>query len=96
MINNNMSDMVSDMTEERKMEEDMRRKLYGNNIQATCEHCLFGKRSSDGKAILCPHKGVMPLYHHCRKFSYDPIKRIPFRQPRLPKFSADDFTIESK
>ena len=46
----------------------MRRKLYGNNIPATCEHCLHGRRSSDHKAVLCSKKGVMPLYHHCRKF----------------------------
>lgn len=75
-------------------ETQMRRKLYGNSIQATCEHCLYGRRSSDGKAILCPKKGVMPLYHHCRKFSYDPLKRVPFKQPELQKFTADDFKID--
>lgn len=78
--------------EERNLE--MRRKLYGNNVQATCEYCLHGRRSSDGKAILCPKKGVMPLYHHCRKFEYDPLKRIPSRQPDLQKFTKDDFKIE--
>lgn len=41
----------------------MKRKLYGNNIQPSCEHCANGKRSSDGKAVLCTRRGVMPLYH---------------------------------
>ena len=78
--------------DERNLE--MRRKLYGNSVQATCEHCLHGRRSSDGKAILCPKKGVMPLYHHCRKFEYDPLKRIPSRQPKPQKFTKEDFKID--
>lgn len=75
-------------------ETAMRRKLYGNNIPATCEHCLHGRRSSDHKAVLCSKKGVMPLYHHCRKFVYDPLKRIPFRQPKLQEYSEEDFQLE--
>ena len=72
----------------------MRRKLYGNSIQPSCEHCAHGRRSSDGKAVLCTRRGVMPLYHHCRKFLYDPLKRIPFRQPTLQAFRQEDFRLE--
>ncbi len=71
----------------------MRRKLYGNQIQPACALCAYGKRSSDGKAVLCTKKGVMPLYHHCRHFSYDPIKRIPFRQPPLAHYEQEDFAL---
>ena len=72
----------------------MRRKLYGNNIQPTREYCQHGRRSSDGKAVLCTKRGVMPLYHHCRSYQYDPLKRIPFRQPDLGEYSADDFRLD--
>ena len=41
----------------KKRDDKMRRKLYGNNIEATCEFCVYGRRSSDGKAVLCPKKG---------------------------------------
>ena len=61
----------------------MRQKLYGNNIQPACELCANGRRSLDGKAVLCTKKGVMPLYHHCRRFAYDPLRRfesVPGRQ----------------
>lgn len=75
-------------------EWDMRRKLYGNRMRATCEYCVHGRRSSDNKAVLCPKKGVMPLYHHCRQFRYDPLKRIPSRSPELKSYTADDFSIE--
>lgn len=87
-----ITDETTNIMEE--SEDAMARKLYGNTIQATCEHCLHGRRSSDGKAVLCPKRGVMPLYHHCRKFSYDPLKRIPFRQPVLPRFSSEDFSLD--
>ena len=73
----------------------MRQKLYGNNIQPACELCANGRRSLDGKAVLCTKKGVMPLYHHCRRFAYDPLKRVPPR-PILPDFSKlrdEDFTL---
>lgn len=71
----------------------MRRKLYGNSIQPCCEYCAHGRKSSDGKAVLCTKRGVMPLYHHCRKYLYDPLKRIPFRQPAIGKYSEEEFRI---
>ena len=37
----------------------MRQKLYGNNIQPACELCANGRRSLDGKAVLCTKKGVI-------------------------------------
>ena len=72
----------------------MRRKLYGNTVEPSCEHCAHGRLSSDGKVILCDKKGVMPLYHHCRKYQYDPLKRIPYRQPALGDYSSEDFRLD--
>ncbi len=72
----------------------MGRKLYGNSIDPTCEICLHGKRSADGKAVLCIHKGVMPLYHFCRKFIYDPLKREPRLAKKLPTYSPEDFSLD--
>ena len=69
----------------------MRRKLYGNNIQPGCEYCAHARRAADGRVMLCQKRGVVPLYHHCRRFVYDPLKRIPYRQPALEKFRPEDF-----
>ena len=71
----------------------MKRKLYGNSIQPSCELCAVGRRSSDGKAVLCPKKGVMPLYHHCRRFTYDPLNRVPYRHPALKAFKEEEFQL---
>ena len=72
----------------------MRRKLYGNSINPCCEYCARAKRSADGRVMLCEKRGIVPLYHHCRRFQYDPLKRVPFRQPALEKFEAADFRLE--
>ncbi len=72
----------------------MRRKLYGNNIEPACEVCACGRRASDGNAVLCSRKGVMPLYHHCRHFDYDPLRRIPSRPMGPGKFDEDDFKLD--
>lgn len=53
-----------------------------------------GRRSSDGNAVLCSRKGVMPLYHHCRRFEYDPLRRIPTRPKGPGKFDEDDFRLD--
>lgn len=72
----------------------MRKKLYGNTVQPSCEHCVHGRKSFDGNVVLCVRKGVMPLYHHCRRFQYDPLKRVPYRQPSLGHYTEEDFRIE--
>lgn len=71
----------------------MRRKLYGNNIQPACEYCARARRAVDGRVMLCTRKGVVPLYHRCRRFLYDPLKRIPYRQPALEKYKPEDFSL---
>lgn len=72
----------------------MRQKLYGNHVQPACEICVQGHRSSDGRAVLCQRKGVVPLYHHCRKFVYDPLKRIPKRAPQMREHQENEFSLE--
>ncbi|MCL2488047.1 MAG: hypothetical protein FWE80_05120 [Oscillospiraceae bacterium] len=72
----------------------MKQKLFGNNIQPACEVCLFGRRAVDGKTVLCPQRGVVPLYYSCRRFKYDPLKRMPRRNPSLPKHRAEEFTLD--
>ena len=71
----------------------MRRKLYGNNIQPCCEYCTQARRAADGRVMLCSRRGIVPMYHHCRKFQYDPLKRIPFRQPSLRKHQPEEFLL---
>lgn len=71
-----------------------KRALYGNRIDKACEVCRHGRRSADGQTVLCVYKGVVPTYHRCRKYEYDPLRRIPVRTPMLKKHSAEEFSLE--
>ena len=71
-----------------------RKTIYGSTISPACEYCLHGRKGTDPRMILCAKKGVVPLEYHCRKYEYDPLLRLPKRQPKLPSFTAEDFSLE--
>ena len=71
-----------------------KRALYGNRIEPACEVCRHGRRAADGQTVLCNYKGVVPLYHRCRKYEYDPLRRIPARPPALKAHSAEEFSLD--
>ena len=71
----------------------MKNKILGN-VEARCEYCKHGKLAADNTNILCPKIGVISKDHSCKKFSYDPLKRIPSsKTPQLLQFEKKDFEI---
>ena len=71
----------------------MSRKILGN-IEPKCEYCKIGTLSADKESVLCPKKGIMSKEHFCKKFRYDPLKRIPEdNKPELMKFTPEDFSL---
>ena len=68
-------------------------KLFGNHIEPACGYCRNGRPTADGRMILCPHAGVTTLYHACRKYRYDPLRRQPARQLELPEYDKADFEL---
>ena len=71
----------------------MAKKLYGNHIEPACEVCALGHRATDGQSVLCSRKGVVGLYDACRKFEYDPLKRIPDRAKKKEEHDAEEFEL---
>ena len=57
--------------------------LFQKKIEKSCTYCVHGTKLEEDQ-ILCVKKGVVPC-KKCRKFTYDPTKRIP------PKPKALDF-----
>ncbi len=47
-----------------------------------CKYCEHAKTLSDPEVMLCEKRGVVPAGHGCRRFRYDPLKRIPQRATR--------------
>ena len=49
----------------------------------------------DDSTYLCAKKGIVPSCHRCRKFKYDPLKRVPARRDTraLEKLDEKDFSL---
>lgn len=68
--------------------------LFRKKIQSSCQHCIFGTKLNQ-KQMLCTKRGIVDQADSCRKFSYDPFKRVPVK-PKAPDFSQyeeDDFSL---
>ncbi|NLP48645.1 MAG: hypothetical protein GX345_06850 [Clostridiales bacterium] len=65
--------------------------LNSKKISPQCSLCVHGKPTPDGLGILCIKKGLMRPDSKCRRFLYDPLKRVPRRQPALPTINPEDF-----
>ncbi|MBE6611521.1 MAG: hypothetical protein E7632_03415 [Ruminococcaceae bacterium] len=48
-----------------------------------CEFCRFCEAITGTEDMLCEHLGVVSREHTCRRFVYDPLKRVPRRLPEL-------------
>lgn len=48
-----------------------------------CELCRFAEAISETEDMLCRHKGTVDKEYSCRKFVYDPLKRVPRKLPEL-------------
>jgi hypothetical protein len=62
-------------------------------IARVCRLCRTGLPSPDGKSVLCPKKGPVPPDFHCRRFKYDPLKRVPESAPHPMEFSPEEFEL---
>lgn len=59
--------------------------LFRKKIEKSCEYCTHGTLL-DNDQILCVKRGLTANVSKCRKFCYDPCKRVP------PKPKAIDFS----
>lgn len=68
--------------------------LFRKKIDRLCAYCAHAGKV-DMETCVCKRKGLVPAEHHCRKFKYDPLKRVPVRMK--PKDFADcdsmDFSL---
>lgn len=63
--------------------------LFRRKIEKCCSYCQRGTCISD-EQVLCIKKGIVPISGKCRKFVYDPCKRIPAKQKALDFNKYDD------
>lgn len=68
--------------------------LFDRKIDPMCLYCKHGKMLSE-QEIACPKRGVQRATSSCRRFRYDPLRRVPPRPKKMDfsDFSPDDFKI---
>ena len=68
--------------------------LFRRKIEKCCAYCRYGSAISETQAV-CERKGVVDLAGSCRRFVYDPLKRVPPRpaSPEEQKHSAEEFKL---
>ena len=62
--------------------------LFRKKIDRYCSYSQFAGKI-DGESMVCQFCGVVPSDHHCRRFRYDPLRRIPGR-PAVKKADNGD------
>lgn len=60
---------------------------------SACRFCEKASLLDDGNQILCKYRGIVSGDGKCRKFSYDPLKRIPHSPLRPSKLRKEDFEL---
>ncbi len=68
--------------------------LFRNKIARSCSYCAHGTQI-DEEQVLCVKRGVVSACGKCRKFSYDPCKRIPPKAKVLDfhKYDSEDYSL---
>ena len=68
--------------------------LFRKKIEKSCLYCRYGTKMREDM-MLCAKKGIVVISEDCRKFRYDPFKRIPAKPKALDfsKYEEDDFSL---
>lgn len=64
--------------------------LFQKKMPRSCTYCAYATRLNEDE-VLCIKRGIVPVGKPCRKFKYDPCKRIPLKS-KASNFDAYDDT----
>ena len=67
--------------------------LFGKNIDPACSYCEHSIPTGSEAVLNCPHKGKVAPGESCRRFRYDPLRRVPTRQVVLPSYGLEEFKL---
>lgn len=68
--------------------------LFRKEIPRACQYCANGVQVDEAQ-VICKRKGLISGAKACRKFRYDPLKRVPPRQKAVDfsKYDSQDFSL---
>jgi hypothetical protein len=62
--------------------------LFRKNMEPRCAYCRFSAPAETG-TVICKKRGIRDETDHCRRFRYDPLRRVP-PKPLTVDFSKYD------
>ncbi|MBO5105953.1 MAG: hypothetical protein J6C29_03545 [Clostridia bacterium] len=71
----------------------MGKSIFNKKISRCCEYCANAQISSALNLIFCKFKGPVSGQDFCMKYKYDPLKRTPHTEAKLPEYTAEDFKL---
>ena len=68
--------------------------LFRKKLPHSCSYCSNATQVNADE-VLCIKKGVVPIDKSCKKFTYDPCKRVPLKAKTsdFKKYDNDDFSL---
>ena len=68
--------------------------LFRKKIDRACSYCAYGDKL-DEDPCLCSKRALKNSSDSCRRFKYDPCKRVPFKSKALDfsQFKDSDFSL---
>jgi hypothetical protein len=68
--------------------------LFRKKLPRSCAYCIHSTKLNY-EEVLCIKRGISRIDKSCRKFKYDPCKRIPMKPKAsdFSKYDTEDFTL---
>lgn len=70
-----------------------KQRILGGAIEPNCRYCRYNSADEHDPddQVKCPNytEGA----ECCRRYEYDPTKRVPKNTPRLGNYTQDDFSL---
>lgn len=70
-----------------------KRLLNKKKYPPSCSHCRHGRIAPDGGSVLCVKKGIVETDGKCRSYTYDPLKRVPMKAPKLAEADPSEYEL---
>lgn len=64
-----------------------------NDIPKVCCFCEFASLINDDEYVLCSERGIVGHEFKCRKYVYDPLKRVPQKRLVITPLSEEDLVL---
>ena len=66
---------------------------FNKKADKYCKFCIHGKVLDFSGEVFCKKKGFVEPLFSCRKFKYDPLKRIPEQRDIKTNYTQEDFIL---